>query len=257
MRQDSYISKMEDLERWFELNNAGAEPRPYFTIYRGFESKPDRIIYRNMEISEADKAWELMEDVLSAHSDAGGTFRVFITNKPGFNVGMTTTVKLPNPNPMAAVAGIGSVQGAWGIYGDPKSMIDAELERRMELYELKREVEDMRANRDASVGALNKFFETLVERPELYQLVQHVGIRLMNAIPAMQNTRPPVQQPAAVQGVQMSDHEEGYDYDRIEPALDRLRTVFPDAETTLEQLASWASTNPEMANSLMQNLAQK
>lgn len=257
MSKDSYISTLENLERWFEMNNSGAEPRPYFTIYRGFESKPDRIIYRNMEISDSEKAWELMEDVLAAHSDAGGTFRVFITNKPGFNVGMTTTVKLPNPNPMAAVAGIGNVAGAWGIYGDPKTMIEAEVTRRQEVYELRREMEDLRADKDARIGAIDRFLENLVERPEVYQLVQHLGLRLLSNLPAAPTAQPqPQPQPAAVQGVQMTD-DEGFDYDRIEPALDKLRRVFPDTETTLEKLAAWASANPEMANSLMQQMAQK
>ena len=48
--------------------------------------------------------------------------------------------------------------------------------------------------------------------------------------------------------------ETQYDYDRIDPALDRLNRVFPDTEGTLEKLANWAAANPDMAKQMLNQI---
>lgn len=256
MRQDTFITKMEELQAWFELNNAGKEPMPYFTLHRGFQAKPDCIIYRNTEISDAEKAWETLEEVIQAHADGGGSFRVYITTKPGFNVGMTTLLKLSSPHgaQVAGIAGVGGA-GTFGIYGSAKEMIEAEIERRMEVYEMRRELEDLKAGQ-ASVSGIEQF-KQLLEYPAVNSLVQMLGMKVMGMAPVQQTHTPPPVPTANASTDYVSGHEhEGFDYDVVEPALAKMQRVFPDVEMTLDKLADWIVKNPDQAKMIFGNLNQ-
>jgi len=248
MRQDGFISKMEDLERWFDLNNQGEQSMPYFTIYRGYQAKPDSVIYRNTEISDAAKAWEMLDEILTAHSDSGGSFRIYITSKPGFNVGMNTLLKLPNPHGNAMAGINGAQSGAYGIYGSMQEMVKAEIDRGIEMYELKRELEDMRAGQ-AAMNGIEQFKEIVREVPAINDLIRMFGMKMMNA-PAVHPTQ--MQAPYPTAGAGASDgiqgvEDEGFDYDIVEPALAKMRVVFPDVEITLDNLATWILQNPDQA----------
>jgi hypothetical protein len=257
VKLDGFISNIEALERWFELANSQPTKRPYFTLYRGYEAKADRVIYRNEEIAEPEKAWELLEEVLTAHSDGGGSFRVYLTDKPGGNTGLSTFVKLPGTTaaPQAGIAGHATGAGMWGIYGNMKEYLDAEIERRQTEYELKRQIEDLQADRDARIGTVDRFLENLIDRPELYQLLQGLGMKAIGALGAGAGTaaRPP-QQPARTAGHDQAEAADGYDYERIEPALDQLRTVFDDPEDLIEKFARFSAANPDQAHYLKAQL---
>ena len=256
MRNDSYISNLDALQDWFDLNQNGKEPKPFFTLWRGTEPQQNRLIFRNEEVGEADKSWELLSDIIASHSNGGGTFRVYLTSKPGHNLGVHTIIKVPSPtgNGVAGISGAGS--GSFGIYGSAKEMIDAEIERRMEVYELKKELEDIRAGQNES-SAIGQFKE-LMEYPAFQNLVQMFGMKMMGMAPAQQQPQRPQPIPTANASTDAihGAEPEGYDYDVVEPALDKLQRVFPDVEMTLDKLADWALKNPEMAKNLFGNLNQ-
>jgi len=246
MRQNTFISKIDDLQRWFDLNQQGKEPRPYFTLWRGYESKADRIILRNTEISESDKAWELLEEMIEAHADGGGSFRVFVTDKPAHNFGLTTLVNLPSTQTAGA-----QVAGIHGIHGDVDKRIQDEVDRRIEMYELKREIEDLKSARTGAISGMDQFREVLTEFPELRQLGYALGMKMMG----IQGAPVPPTPPPGVGGAAGDDHAEGYDYDVLEPALDQLgKALGTDVETTMQRLANWATQNPQLAKQMLQNL---
>ena len=250
MRQDTFISNLDDLKNWFDLNQTGKEVRPYFTLWRGFESKADRIICRNVEVTDGEKAWELLEEMITAHSDGGGSFRVYLTDKPLHNFGLTTLVKLPGTNPAA-----GANAGIQGIYGDPDKRIQDEVERRIEMYELKRQIEDLQAAKGSAISGMDQFREVLTEFPELRQLGYVLGLKLMGmqgagAQPIAQPTTP------SVAGNNAPDNNtEGYDYDVLEPALDKLRSALgAEPEKVISSLADFAEKNPQIVRDLLQSL---
>ena len=249
MRQDTFISNLDDLKSWFDLNQTGKEVRPYFTLWRGFESKADRIICRNVEITDADKSWELLENMIQAHSDGGGSFRVYLTDKPLHNFGLTTLVKLPGVNPQGTNAGI------QGMYGDPDKRIQDEVERRIEMYELKRQIEDLQASKGSAISGMDQFRELLTEFPELRQLGYVLGLKAMGMQgPGVQ----PIAQPVAssFSGNNAPDNNaEGYDYDVLEPALDKLKSALgSEPEKVISKLADFAEKNPQTARDLLQSL---
>lgn len=257
MKVDGFTTTVEALERWFDLANSQTKKHPYFTLYRGYEAKADRIIYRNEEISEPDKAWALLEEIVQAHADGGGSFRVFLTDKPGGNTGLSTLVKLPSQNAPSAPAGIAGPAaggGGFGIYGNMKEYMEAEIERRQTEYELKRKIEDLEADQSARVGAIDRFVENLIERPELYQLLQGLGMKAIGALGAGSRTTTQPDPHTAGHEPTGGEHADGFDYDVVEPALEKLRTVFPDTERTLDKLATWAAANPDMAQNIFGQL---
>lgn len=245
MRQDTFVTNIDDLQQWFEMNQTKTA-RPYFTIWRGYESKADRMIYRNEDLDDAKAAWEMMEDIITTHSTAGGSFRVFITDKPAHNVGMSTIVRIANPNPIgAAPAGIQGLQNVDGL-------VEKEVARQMELFHLKQEIEQLKAGQQPALSGVDQFREVLTEFPELRQLGFLLGKKLMGLDPA-----PAAAAPVSDYGVNgdTSNDAEGFDYDIIEPALDQLRTATnTPVEQILPRLAEWAKANPEMAKKMLQNL---
>lgn len=132
-------------------------------------------------------------------------------------------------------------------------MIDAEIQRRMEVYELKRELEDVRTQQ-AGVGAIDQFKE-LMEFPAFSNLIQAFGMKIMNLQPA------PPPPPAPYAAGNASDsiagaEAQGYDYDVVEPALDKIRHVFPDVEVTIDSLANWIIANPDQARIVFGQIKQ-
>lgn len=259
MRYDSYLSKIEDLEIWFQINNTGDTggklSRPYFTVYRGTEAKADRIIYRNEEISDKSEAWEMLERIITAHSDGGGIFRVLIVHEPKHNVGLTTILKVPNPNPMTAQGIHGTGQtGNFGIYGSFREALETELARERKLMEMERELDDLKQGQ-AALNGLETFKDLVQSVPALNNLIHVFGLKMMGM---GQQVPPPAPihypgAPAADTAIHGSDTEEGFDYETVEPALDKLRRVFPDVETKLARFAEWAERNPELAKTMLNN----
>jgi len=251
MRQEACITNIEDLKQWFDMNQRQGAANPYFTIHRGPESKGDRIIFRNEEESDPERAWSMMEDMLEMHTGQGGMFRVFICDKPKHNVGITTLYKIPSAYPQGP-AGIGGMYpGMYGMYGNPREMVEQEVARERKLWEMERKIDDMAAAQDAKVGELDNMLQEFM--PILKDLGHKFGMKIMGYGPAPMAAHIPAAPPIA--GNNATDQgAEGYDYDRLEPALDELRTVIPDVESNIEKLARWARENPDMARQLLQNL---
>lgn len=252
MRYDTYLSKIDDLQHWFEINNTGKLSRPYFTVYRGLEAKQDRVIYRNEDISEPDKAWEMLQDIIEAHSEGGGIFRILIVHEPKHNVGISTTIKIPNPNPIqSAINGTGQ-QGNFGIYGTFREALETELARERKIMEMEHELEALKQGQ-AALNGVETFRQLVTDIPALNGLIHALGMKMMGMGPAAAPQQQPQHYPgtpAADTAVNGSDAE-GFDYDMIEPALDKLRNVFPDVENKLSAFAEWAHRNPELAKSML------
>lgn len=253
MKQDSYITDIEKLKKWFDLCQTQEEKRPYFTIYRGNEAKVDRVIYRNSEISEPEEAWDALQNILEMHTDAGGTFRIFITGKPGFSNGMTTIFKVPGQFPQMPQSPYMAGPYGSGMYGNMsiREVIEEEKARERKFWELEQRIKDLQAEQEAKVGEMDSMLQEFL--PILKDLGHKFGMKIMGYGPAPQMPHMAPATDAAEIGSHLPD-QEGYDYDVIEPALDELRAVMPDVEGGITKLARWAKQNPEMAKNLLQNL---
>ena len=245
MRQEACISDIEKLKDWFFLSQTKEESRPYFTVYRGAEPKNDRIIYRNTEIGETDKAWEILEDILEMHSEYGGIFRIFITNKPGHNWGLTTMYRVGSP---IATQNQQGIAGMYGMYSNPRDLVAQEIARERKIWELEQQIKDLRTEQEAKVGKMDNMIQEFM--PIMKDLAHKFGMKMMGFTPTDSMPMPAPN----IAGHQETDTLPEYDYERIDPALDELRQVIPDVETNLEKLARWARQNPELAKQMLNNL---
>lgn len=252
MRNEACITELADLKTWYFLNQKQGGPNPYFTLYRGPDQNPSKMIFRNEAENDPDSAWGMMEEVLEMHIPQGGLFRIYITDRAKGNVGLSTLFKVNNPfaqNQQAA--GIGSAQ--FGIHGSIKDLVSSEVSKERKMWELEQMIRDMRAEQDARVGQMDKMLEEFT--PVLKDLARAFGMKMMGYGPQPNEPAQASPQPMAGHYTDPAPSADGYDYDRVEPALDELRTVFPDTEGTLEKLAHWARNNPDTALQLFQNLA--
>jgi hypothetical protein len=256
MIKDACLTSLEGLQRWFEVNQKSKDGiHPYFTVWRGNEPRQDRLIYRNSEISEADKAWDALQEIIELHAENGGLFRIFITYKPAHNIGLVTLLKMPSQNPyqnnQAAMSGMYGGGGmAFGMHGSIKDLIQEETSRALETERLRRRIEDLESEKDAAIGMEEKLMEKFF--PVISRLVEAVGMKAIGVGP----NQNPASQPnaAGIHGDAGSDNDEGYDYERLEPALDKLREVAPDIEDTMEKLARMAQKDPDSLRNLLQYL---
>ena len=254
MRNDGHISNFEDLRHWFQLNQGGREPKPYFTVWSGYEPVQKKLILRNEEISDTEKSWELLQEILEMHTaSGGGTFRVYLTSKPGNNIGVNTIFRIQGA---AAVAGINGIGGAgnFGIYGSFKEALETELARERKMWELEREIEEIKAG-NAAVSGIDQIREVFETVPALNALVHAFGMKMLGTPPVPQGGHQVAGVHATGEGIE-SDDPDGYDYETREPGLDKLRRVFPSVEMSLDRLLNWAIQNPEMARNLFGNINQ-
>lgn len=247
--EESAILAIEDLKNWFYLNQKQGDPNPYFSIYRGTEQKPERLVFRNETESGKDEAWAMLEDILEMHTQNGGLFRIYITDRPKGNVGLHTIYRIPGNMAMSGAASNQSA-GIYGLYSNPRELVEAELAKERKLWEMERRIELLQAEQDAKVGQMDVFIQEMM--PVAKELARVFGLKMMGIQPGA-----PMQQMGNHYGDDNPDPnatETQYDYDRIDPALDRLNRVFPDTEGTLEKLANWAAANPDMAKQMLNQI---
>lgn len=250
MKQDACILNIDNLRTWFELNQSKDEGRPYFTVYRGTEAKPDRVVFRNTDVDDSARAWEMLQEILEMHTEHGGVFRIFITPKPMYNNGMSTLYKVPSPfGQMGGSLGIhGTQMGFGGMYGSLAEAVKAEIEKEKRVWELEMRLRDMEAEKDAKIGQFDSYFQEFL--PVLKDLAHRVGVKMISG-----GTPPQQPPPAAAVGTAAPSYsEEGYDYETLEPALDDLRTIFPNTEEVISRIARFAKENPDAARAYLGQL---
>lgn len=249
--EESAVQNLDDLKNWFFLNQKQGDPNPYFSIYRGTEQKPDRLVFRNESVSERDQAWTMLEDILEMHTQNGGLFRIYITDRPKGNVGLHTIYRIPGAM-LANQPQPGNMSGIYGLYSSPRELVEAEVAKEKKMWQLEQRIEEMKNAQEASVGQMDNIIQEFL--PVAKELARVFGLKMMGI------------QPGAQMPPQMGNHYEDdnpdtnaaeaqYDYDRIDPALDRLSRVFPNIEETMEKLAAWATANPDLAKSMLNQIS--
>ena len=239
------LTSMEKIEQWFDKNQL-----PYFTLYSGHQAGNNNVLFRNAEISDFEQAKSQLLEMLEMYTGNGGKFRLFVAYEPKKNWGLSTNIDLPPTDPNAAASRFRNpaIQGHQWQRGYGKEELTEEVQKQMMIYDLKRKVEDLEGAQHASIGLVDRFMENLVERPETYQVLQAVLVKIMGKFSGPQ-TAP---QTAPIAGHDEPPANDGFDYDRIEPALEKIRSVFSeDLEGTIEKLADWVTDNPDMAKNLL------
>ena len=251
--EEGAILNIEDLRQWFFLNQKQGDPNPYFSVYRGTEQKPDRIVFRNEAVSDTQEAWSMLHDVLEMHTQHGGLFRIFITDRAKGNVGLSTIYRIPGMQQMLP-NGMMNAAGLYGMYQNPRDQIESEVAKEVakerKIWELQQQITDLKKQQESSIGQMDSIIQEFL--PVATELVRVFGLKMLGVQP----TAPAQQNIGSHHGddEEQQEQEHEFDYDRIDPALDKMKRVFPDTEDAMERLANWAVANPDMAKSMLNTI---
>lgn len=249
----SYISDLESLKTWFY-----GIGKPNWKLMRGFqESTKDRVtIYQQSdEMLDLDESWALLEQMISLNCSGGGRFTVFVptlANGKGalvlVQIGDFTSSQYP------ALAGY---PGQMGML--PAAELESRIKREREMWELRRELEDLRAAQEASAGIGEILIEKLreVDLAPIIQGIAQVFTRpgvAVHGTPGDFYAQPAQAQPQAAPS---TGEEEGYTYEgnRLIPLLDSIRQHFQTNEEFFDFLGKVAqkfSQNPGLYKTLLQ-----
>lgn len=244
------ITSIDRLKSWFNSNGL-----PFFTLrYEGANN--ERIIMRNDAIEDMGKAWELLEDQVTAQADVGrARLVVFVYKKGGHNNGIYTNIDLrpgyaPTGMQPAAVAGLPGGMGSITEYVDT----------RVHLAKLEWENEQLREQLNGPANTLERTIETISGIPGVAEvlkilvagIVSKVNPQSVPAIQAILNGTPEATTGGA--GAPSDEEEENAadPQQQFATNINETATLLGvDALTLSAKLRQLAKENPEIAKQLM------
>lgn len=242
-----FIDNYEDLQEWVKLTKNTA-----WNLYSGWPEKfsAQHFLAKCEDETDQDASWDLLKRMIEINSSQGGHFTVYIP-APG-NRGFSTRVKIGTTN-AAAMAGVGGIGNPYALGMIPLQQHEDLLRREREVWELKKDIEDLRAQQGSSVGAFGKILDKVTEELDINNvfnaLVAVFGPKLNPNMQPLQLSGTPVQQQHETE-----DHTDGsgytYDDPRLLIFLDSVRSKFgTDDEfyTFLSRVGAFFDKNPQVA----------
>lgn len=240
-----YIDNYEDLAEWIKNTKQTA-----WNLYAGWPEKfsATHFLAKCEDESDADASWELLKRMIEINASNGGNFTVYIP-QPG-NRGFSTRIQIRSNNPAAANAGVAGIGNPYALGMIPMQQHEDLLRREKEMWEMKKEIEDLKSQQGSSVGALGKIMDKITEELDINNvfnaLVAVFGPKLNPNMQPMQLSGTPVGDPG--------EHADGsgytYDDPRLLEFLDSVRSKFKTDEefyTFLTRVGAFFDKNPQMA----------
>lgn len=251
MNPHNYISDIQQLEKWFRLQNC-----PKWGLYRGFhERMPERsVIHKQREEQlSIDESWQIIEDQIMIHGSGGGKFTLFVPNFGAakgvsalFGLNLHTSMA-PGISGQASPASVGM-------------LTEVETQRRiteaLEKQAMARKIEDL----EAAIGHKSNFQDILMEK-----VLQLDPDRIMDTLTGflgtmMQRPQVPVQmrglerEKPAIQQPPADGTGFEYDGERLVAVLDPMRSHFSTDDefmVFLEKVSARFCEHPEMFKSMI------
>lgn len=247
------ITNIDDLKNWF--HGVGY---PYFTLsYQGTGSK---VIFRNTTISDMNESWEELRRQVEAQGRAGRAMLEVITYKEDrANAGSLRTNIDIRPEFFYAhgqgpyqqpTAGVNSLPIGYVPLDEVERRIEAEHEK----WELRRDLDDLKAQIGAPTNMVEKAFTMLGEYPQLAALANNLLVGLMG-----KNNPAIAQSMQAINGHPAADHDNDDQAEgdpnailsqHLYAAANRLGTDPVNLVVALNRLVQ---ANPDVAKTLLQN----
>jgi len=240
---------LEGLEKWFFLQAEEGKPCGW-RLYRGHRT--DKTHDGGSASSDtAEQSWEKLRSHLENEEWEPGEFVTIRVYKNGNTNGAGADI-IYRPVPKNSYSRPG-IAGIGGISGDPQAYIAQQVTKEIEIYDLRRQVQDLEQALQEKSSVVDRVINTVVEHPNFdpNALINGIGSILMNLMPQRANVG--VQgfgQPSAPTAGQSSQA------DRIAESLERIQAHFPETpiDVLLEKLADFADSNPTVAKNVLMNL---
>lgn len=235
---------LQAVEDWYKgFNKTG------YTLYAGTQKKASDVIVKHRDLPSTDDAWESLEKNLRDASEDGGTFTVFVPTIAD-NMGATVTVILPRTSGGngGGVAGIGAI-------GNIDKYVAEKVDTHIKIYEMQREIDDLRASQDQTVGFIGAIEKHLGQETTsaLIQSLVGAAIGFLTQSKAPQNVINGTQYMPdnEYRNVGANHHPESEQPDPVNEALDEFEALGFDLETDLPALVKLAKQNPAMVKNLL------
>lgn len=243
----SCITSIEDVGIWFKKLET-----PTWNLYRGWHDKmPVRnIIYKQEDENlSLDESFEVLQQMMEMNSHEGGKFTVYVHNN---QKGSSILVGLNLGRMAKGSMGLAGYSGA-GFGMVPADEVDRKIAQALELNNLKREIEDLRAAQEAGMGFRDILIEKLRE-VDLGPIITGLSSLIQPRAGAIQGM--PAGAVDARQPNPEPDQDSGFSYDgeKILPALDNIRPHFDrdtDFYSFIEKVSARFAENPDMFKNMI------
>jgi hypothetical protein len=240
------IQTFEDLEKWFmQIGNTK------WTIFRGDPVKRNYVYQQSDAEMQIEESWELLREMLEMNAVNGHYFNILVDN--GSSRGFRVYFSMPQQTGRStSSSGIGSIPGV----GSTQDYINGQIEQKMRIYDLQRQVEDLQAAEEAKLNWTDRIIDAVVNHPNFDpNVLVQIGSSFIGAL------MPKAPAGASVgisgfekQAAQQAPTQAEYDAQRIASALDQIQSALPDVEIHdfMDALAVMVTNNPAMARQLFQ-----
>lgn len=148
------FTNIKAIERWYLQMNM-----PFWSLHTTSNGKRERVEF--FEPENVNDGWPRLEMAILDRVKGVARMSIYLSNGKGNTNGVWQEIELYESAP-AAIPGIGSMPATVGI-------TEAEFEKRLaserERWELKRDIADLKANKESSIGAFDRLFNSIAQNP--------------------------------------------------------------------------------------------
>ena len=249
------MSTIEGLREWFfsqaeELQNAESVS---WRIYRGHPK--NNIDGGRGTGSTAEASFQKLQGHLEMEDWEPGEFITLRIYKDNALTKCSEVIYRPIPKSTPYGSRVAGIGGFGAIGANPEAYIAEKVSTAMEVYDLRRQVQDLQAEIEHRQGFFERMVSTITEHPNFDPNA------IVNGIAGVISNLVPKGAQVGVQGFQNApDHAdvENEQAARITAALERLQAAFPEYSIVqlLEGLANYVDKNPILAKQLLKNVIQ-
>lgn len=241
---------LEGLKEWFFLQTEEGKPCGW-RLYRGSPGNKNND-GGSAHSASPEEGWEKLKTHLEYEEWEPGEYVTIRVYRNGNTNGAGSDI-VYRPIPKNSYSSRPGIAGIGGISGDPQAYIAQQVSKEIEIYDLRRQVQDLEQALNEKSSVVDRVINTVVEHPNFdpNALINGIGSILMNLIPQRANV--------GVQGFGQPAPPptgETNQADRIAESLERLQAHFPETpiDVLLQKLADFVDSNPTVAKNVLLNL---
>lgn len=243
----------EALERWFKNTE-----QPQWTLYANHldqvsKDRSAKLMEQRLTEISMDESFARLIEMINLNSELGGDFTIWSPPRNNGTQGIKSHYRVSSAT--EAAKGVGGFP-AVGMGYVSKSEIGEIIAKEREMWELRRDLEDMKAAQESNVGVGAMLVNTLLADGTIGAVIQSLVAQLAARFAPVQPPRAQVSGLAAnaVPATAGTGELQAYDYtDGVYTALDRMRRYFStDAE--FEQAITTLATQFEAQPDVFKNM---
>lgn len=244
----------EALERWFKNTE-----QPQWTLYANHldqvsKDRSAKLMEQRLTEISMDESFARLIEMINLNSELGGDFTIWSPPRNNGTQGIKSHYRVSSAT--EAAKGVGGFPAVAMGYVS-KSEIGEIITKERELWELRRDLEDMKAAQENNMGIGAMMMNTLLADGTIGAVLQHLVAQVAARFGPMPQQRAQVSGLAAqaVPAMAGTDELQAYEYtDGVYTAMDRMRRFFAtdeEFETAIKALAAQFEAQPDVFKNML------